>query len=203
MRCKGITLAELLVVIGIIILLAALLFPVLLSARFEARKNACINNLKQLWTAIELYRQDWNGIDPIEGVPIPIHKLGLPDGDDETIPPNCGAIPLRYIRNCEVWWCPNRYADPRFETDLRTTPSLISSYNFIYEDDLFPLALAKNPEFPILDCTYHNRIEVGYVRGQARPYMTLERLLGLSLNGTVRFWKYNEIICGSQGELCH
>ncbi len=203
MQRRGITLAELLVVIGIIILLAALLFPVLLSARSEARKNACINNLKQLWTAIELYRQDWNGIDPIEGVAISIHKLGLPDGYDETVPEHCGIISLQYIRNCEVWWCPNRYADPNYESYRASLPGLVSTYNFVYLDELFPLAIAKRPDFPILSCVYHNRIKKGHVRGRARPYMDKQRSLGLSLNGTVRFWEYHEMICGPEGKLCH
>ncbi len=50
------TLIELLVVIAIIALLAALLLPALSQTRARARKTKCIGQLKQLGTAIVMYR---------------------------------------------------------------------------------------------------------------------------------------------------
>lgn len=55
---RGFTLIELLVVIAIIALLAAILFPVFARARANARKVSCINNLKQLGVAAQMYWQD-------------------------------------------------------------------------------------------------------------------------------------------------
>jgi len=60
MRRKGFTLIELLVVIAIIAILAAILFPVFAAAREKARQVTCLNNLKQLSTALQLYGGDWN-----------------------------------------------------------------------------------------------------------------------------------------------
>ena len=60
---KSFTLVELLVVIGIIALLAALLFPALSMARERGRQASCINNLKQMALAIIQYKQDNNDGD--------------------------------------------------------------------------------------------------------------------------------------------
>ena len=58
MNKRGFTLIELLVVIAIIAILAAILFPVFGQAREKARSTACLNNLKQLGTAHQMYMQD-------------------------------------------------------------------------------------------------------------------------------------------------
>jgi len=55
---RGFTLIELLVVIAIIAILAAILFPVFAKAREKARQTSCLNNQRQIATAIMLYAQD-------------------------------------------------------------------------------------------------------------------------------------------------
>lgn len=61
-RRSGFTLIEILVVMGIISILAAFLFPVFAHAKQKARQTKCINNLKQLAAAIELYETDYDGM---------------------------------------------------------------------------------------------------------------------------------------------
>ncbi|HOL66669.1 MAG TPA: type II secretion system protein [bacterium] len=55
---KGFTLIELLVVVAIIAIMAALLIPVLNTAKMRAQTATCMNNLKQLKIVIALYDQD-------------------------------------------------------------------------------------------------------------------------------------------------
>lgn len=64
MSHRGFTLIELLTVIGIIAVLAALLFPVFARARASARRTQCISNLKQLGQAFEMYASDYDDLYP-------------------------------------------------------------------------------------------------------------------------------------------
>jgi len=57
----GFTLIELLVVIGILSILAALLFPALARARAAARSAQCVSNLKQLFLANAMYASEHDG----------------------------------------------------------------------------------------------------------------------------------------------
>ena len=64
MRDGGFTLIELLVVIGIIAVLAAILFPVFAQAREKARQASCMNNQRQIAVAAQIYAQDNNNTMP-------------------------------------------------------------------------------------------------------------------------------------------
>ena len=57
---RGFTLLELIVVIGIIALMAALLFPVFQSVRRNARRSVSASTLHQCWIALQLYCDDYD-----------------------------------------------------------------------------------------------------------------------------------------------
>ncbi|MBP6963060.1 MAG: prepilin-type N-terminal cleavage/methylation domain-containing protein [Armatimonadetes bacterium] len=59
---RGFTLIELLVVIAIILILAAILFPVFAKVRAKALQTTCLNNMKQLGVACEMYQSAWGDV---------------------------------------------------------------------------------------------------------------------------------------------
>ena len=61
---RGFTLVELLTVIAVIAVLAAILFPVFATARGKAREISCISNLRQIGLSISMYTQDYDGLYP-------------------------------------------------------------------------------------------------------------------------------------------
>jgi prepilin-type N-terminal cleavage/methylation domain-containing protein/prepilin-type processing-associated H-X9-DG protein len=99
MKTPGFTLIELLIVIAIIALLAAILFPVFSRARENARRASCQSNLKQIGMAFTQYSQDYDERIPywsytyLQGVSTRTQYW------DETIYP--------YVKSIEVFRCPS------------------------------------------------------------------------------------------------
>lgn len=63
-RRGGFTLIELMIVIAIIAILAAILVPNFIRARAQGQLTACKSNLKNIGTAMEMYSTDWAGKYP-------------------------------------------------------------------------------------------------------------------------------------------
>jgi len=126
-RKHGFTLIELLVVIAIIAILAAILFPVFARAREQARKTACISNMKQVDLAALMYCGDYDEVyadsrvaaGPPENC-TQFRTVGYRGGDHitcwairlymEDAQINLAGYPLRfmpYVKNVGIFRCPS------------------------------------------------------------------------------------------------
>lgn len=61
---RGFTLIELMIVIAIIAILAAILVPVMIRARFQAYHAACVQSVRNIASALELYSIESNNLYP-------------------------------------------------------------------------------------------------------------------------------------------
>ncbi len=101
---EGFTLIELLVVIAIIAILAAILFPILATARDNARATACRNGMSQIGKALMMYADDYKGRLPwacrwFSGGGSSVY------GDGTAF---VGNIIMKYAaRELEIWHCPS------------------------------------------------------------------------------------------------
>lgn len=131
----GFTLIELLVVIAIVAILAALLFPILTSAKANATRTACANNIKQIVIAALAYSDDWSGRLP------GLNAFGdIQDGrfsiSSRTPKPSVGRGTLwSYLKTRAIFICPVDLQH-RTPADMSNAQGL-GGFNYTYSVNSF------------------------------------------------------------------
>lgn len=107
-RGKAFTLIELLIVIAIISVLAAILFPVFSRARENARRASCMSNLKQVGLGFIMYTQDYDEHMPPYSQALGSGNYTYPNGKISTAM-NAGwpILIYPYVKNWQAYNCPS------------------------------------------------------------------------------------------------
>ncbi|NCO36758.1 MAG: hypothetical protein AUJ92_19460 [Armatimonadetes bacterium CG2_30_59_28] len=108
---RGFTLIEMLIVIAIMAILAAILFPVFAKAREKARQAACSSNLKQIGLAVMMYISDYDQVLPD---PNPWYYMDTGSCVVESLTGKCSgrenswqAVIQPYLKNKQILVCPS------------------------------------------------------------------------------------------------
>ena len=108
---EGFTLIEVLVVMAIIAVLAALLLPALDKAKARGKRIACLNHLKQLALCSQMYAADNNG-RLVENLPMPQNTNSWVTGNLRIPGDATNSVPLQrakffpYGSQTEIYRCP-------------------------------------------------------------------------------------------------
>jgi prepilin-type N-terminal cleavage/methylation domain-containing protein len=170
---RGFTLLEMLLVVAIIALLGALLWPVLQRGRQRSYEPVCTSNLRQFHIAFSLYREDY----------------------DDTA--RYQALLLPYIRDRRILRCPAdnyKHGAAWFGSD-RGADWIETSYLYYRPfTDLYARVLAQaDPNHGIAVCVLHGKRRSG-PQGPIAELDFVGKVLRLRLDGSVSRG-YAEVLC--------
>jgi prepilin-type N-terminal cleavage/methylation domain-containing protein len=186
----GFTLVEILTVMAIIAVLFVLLFPVFTGVRNKARETQCVSQMRQIVTALNLYRQDFDEKDTGASYV------------DLSLPKRVSVlVTLGSLKEKSIFLCPDRFVaitadDPRVLSHY----IFYDAYNVTYADPAnpghdvyrstnFAEKYTQDSSFPAICCPYHDAAYYGgNSKGNPGPV-----LLGVGLNGTLTRRNYVEI----------
>jgi prepilin-type N-terminal cleavage/methylation domain-containing protein len=145
----GFTLLELLVVMLIVVVAIAILYPVMASVREKGRQAVCLSHVSQHARAVLMYAQDYD-----ERLPVAWNRTLANKPEDETIYPHWWNVLQPYVPNKGVFQCPDdtgyvgmKPGDPNNEQPFY--PEFGSSYHslvgWLPASDTSSLPLPRQP----------------------------------------------------------
>jgi prepilin-type N-terminal cleavage/methylation domain-containing protein/prepilin-type processing-associated H-X9-DG protein len=164
----GFTLIELLVVIGIIAILAAILFPVFAQAREKARAISCLSNEKQLGLAFTQYSQDYDEKNP-NGV-----NWYSPGGNGWA-----GQI-YNYVKSAKVYQCPDEPSSQAVVSYAYNSNNTIPSQTTV---DSYNIASYNSPAKTVLLAEVQGNYAQGYNISGPGNLTTSDAYVGNGQNG--------------------
>jgi general secretion pathway protein G len=132
-RIVAFTLIELLTVIAIVALLAAIIFPVFAQAKAAAKKTTCLSNLNQMGRGMLLYMGDYDDIFPFAVDPIDqaAPEIWAAEPEFQALIPQMPRIQdalQPYLKSVAVFKCPadngTQVLDDRPWIGFVTSPSM-------------------------------------------------------------------------------
>lgn len=181
---RGFTLAEILIVLAIVSVLAALFLPVTQRSRKAALRVSCTSHLRQIGVATSLYASDSDerlpaGLDP--WTKYDVHQHPFPPATPSTV-----TLLLSYTKSSLVFRCPSDKGVHNRDTKPHSIPSL---FDFVGSSFSFPnlpegIALSAIPA-PTL--TVYSNDMAGDWHGDAQPTFVGLRWNWLYLDGHVKF----------------
>ncbi|MBS1723072.1 MAG: prepilin-type N-terminal cleavage/methylation domain-containing protein [Armatimonadetes bacterium] len=173
---KAFTLIELLVVIAIIAILAAILFPVFAQAKEAAKKTSCLDNTKQVATALYIYAQDNEDT---------LMQTSWENDAQHPYQVHWTYLLQPYIKNWSIFKCPSdsdpvtpKVKCPNGTDDFGKIPmvcdwqapeySYIPAYNALPAHDWLPVSMTsfQFPSEQILIAERRNKLDNGTVLGK-------------------------------------
>lgn len=156
MQTRGLTLVEIILVVAIVVLLAALAVPVVHRARYRAHDATCLSNMRQILSAIMMYRADYN----------------------QAFPPKTRPI-LAYTKNEQVFHCPVDTLEYERQSVVRLLGRLqgIPQLSYLYfgdtgvEEFLPRYAPPHDENYGILVCFLHPISNLSYRSPDLAPFV--------------------------------
>jgi len=128
---EAFTLIEILVVIAIIGVLAAILLPVYASVREKGRRTACVSNMRQIEMALTAYAQDNEGTSP-------------PDTNLET-KMDWAQVTRAYASSSDIFHCPDVQAPPSIDMQFVGQPQWFDTKGYAINNDIAGASIGSNP----------------------------------------------------------
>lgn len=190
-KSKAFTLLELLIVIAIISILTAILFPVIGKVRRSARRTACLSNVRQIGTAIGMYTVDYDGAYPNTGDPY----LWVGKRFRWPIMPYLGIAKVSALESSG-----DRYKSANGASNLLICPDDTASNSFDFTSYAYSVAFYETDESIDRIVSIQNLIQ-GFSRpgSLAQPVSRMDAEVAYpSQKGMVTEWTNNHDFTGSK-----